>query len=54
LQWRAVKLTEDIPLSLYVGKGYAHGYLTLNRNTIVLYNISLYKKNSAIFEIPKL
>jgi dTDP-4-dehydrorhamnose 3,5-epimerase len=47
LQWRAVKLTEDIPLSLYVGKGYAHGYLTLKRNTIVLYNISgKYNKNA--------
>jgi dTDP-4-dehydrorhamnose 3,5-epimerase len=46
LQWKCIELNENDSLSLFIGKGYAHGFLTLKENTIVLYNISgPYKRN---------
>jgi len=46
LQWKCIELSENESLSLFVGKGYAHGFLTLKKNTVVLYNISgPYKRN---------
>ena len=46
LQWRYIELSENDSFSLFIGKGYAHGFLTLKKNTVVLYNISgPYKKN---------
>jgi dTDP-4-dehydrorhamnose 3,5-epimerase len=40
LQWKCIELSENESLSLFIGKGYAHGFLTLKKNTVVLYNIS--------------
>lgn len=46
MQWRYIELSENDSFSLFIGKGYAHGFLTLKKNTVVLYNISgPYKKN---------
>jgi len=46
LQWKCIELSENQSLSLFIGKGYAHGFLTLKKNTVVLYNISgPYKRN---------
>ena len=46
LQWKCTELSENESLSLFIGKGYAHGFLTLKKNTVVLYNISgPYKRN---------
>ena len=35
LQWKCTELSENESLSLFIGKGYAHGFLTLKKNTVV-------------------
>jgi dTDP-4-dehydrorhamnose 3,5-epimerase len=37
LQWYGVRLDNDAPSSLYVPPGFAHGFVTLQPNTVVLY-----------------
>lgn len=39
-QWLGVELTEDNHRMLYVPEGFAHGYLTLEDDTEVLYQVS--------------
>jgi len=39
LKWYSFKLNEKNKHSLYVGKDYAHGFMTLEDNTIVSYQI---------------
>jgi dTDP-4-dehydrorhamnose 3,5-epimerase len=36
----SVELSEEENVSLYVAKGVAHGYLTLEDNSVVLYHVS--------------
>jgi len=46
-QWIGIKLTEENRLLLYVPKGFAHGFLTLDDDTEVFYQISnVYKRES--------
>ena len=40
LQWLGVELTEDNGKTLYVPKGFAHGFQTLEDNTEVFYQMS--------------
>ena len=40
LQWHGEKLTDDNGLMLYVPKGFAHGYQTLEDNTSIHYMVS--------------
>jgi dTDP-4-dehydrorhamnose 3,5-epimerase len=39
LNWKSFLLTERNKLSLYVGKDYAHGFLTLDDNSVLSYQI---------------
>jgi dTDP-4-dehydrorhamnose 3,5-epimerase len=39
LKWYSFKLNEKNKYSLYVGKDYAHGFMTLENNSIVSYQI---------------
>ena len=39
-QWMGVELTSDNHAMLYVPEGFAHGYLTLEENTEVFYQVS--------------
>ncbi|MGX6441634.1 dTDP-4-dehydrorhamnose 3,5-epimerase [Neobacillus sp. K501] len=41
-KWFGVTLSEENGLSLYVPKGFAHGYLTLKDNTSIHYMVSEY------------
>ncbi|WP_127532085.1 dTDP-4-dehydrorhamnose 3,5-epimerase [Paenibacillus kobensis] len=41
-QWYGINLTEDNNLSLYIPKGFAHGYLTLTDNAGIHYLVSEY------------
>jgi len=41
-QWIAVELTEDNHRMLYVPEGFAHGYLTLEDNSELFYQVSQY------------
>lgn len=46
LKWKSFLLSEKNNHSLFIGKDYAHGYLTLKENTIVNYQIfGKYLKN---------
>ena len=46
LKHKFIKLNQRNMHSLYLGKNYAHGYLTLTKNTSILYQISgSYKKS---------
>ena len=36
----SIELSEDSNYSLYISKGVAHGYLTIEDNTVVLYQVS--------------
>lgn len=40
LQWTGVELTEDNHRMLYVPEGFAHGYLTLQDNSELFYQVS--------------
>ena len=42
LQWEAVELTEDNGKALYIPKGYAHGFQTLQDETEVYYQMSAF------------
>ncbi|MCH6268415.1 dTDP-4-dehydrorhamnose 3,5-epimerase [Neobacillus citreus] len=47
-QWTAVRLSEENQKMLYVPKGFAHGFQTLQENTKVLYQMSeFYQPNYA-------
>ena len=39
LNWKSFLLTDKKKISLYVGKDYAHGFLTMDDNSIVSYQI---------------
>ena len=39
-QWTAVKLTQNNFKALYVPEGFAHGFQTLENNTLAYYNVS--------------
>jgi dTDP-4-dehydrorhamnose 3,5-epimerase len=39
-QWFAIELSPENGRSLYIPKDFAHGYLTLENDTTVLYNVS--------------
>ena len=39
-EWFSVELTEDNHKQLYIPKGFAHGFLTLENDSILQYNIS--------------
>jgi dTDP-4-dehydrorhamnose 3,5-epimerase len=39
LKWRTFKLNDKNKYSLYVGKDYAHGFMTLEDNSLVSYHI---------------
>jgi len=42
-----LEVSSETPYSIYIGKGYAHGFLTTSRNAIVLYQTSCgYNKES--------
>ncbi|OXM14117.1 dTDP-4-dehydrorhamnose 3,5-epimerase [Paenibacillus herberti] len=45
-QWFGVTLTAENRLSLYVPKGFAHGYLTLSEDTTISYMVSQYYTSS--------
>lgn len=40
--WHGVELDGDQPLGLYVPEGFAHGFLTMADDTLVLYQISTF------------
>ncbi len=40
LKWVGVELTAENQLAFYIPKGFAHGFLTLEENTDILYQIS--------------
>jgi len=46
-RWTAVELTADNRLALYIPKGLAHGFQTLEENTEILYAISEFYEPSA-------
>jgi dTDP-4-dehydrorhamnose 3,5-epimerase len=39
-RWYSVRLCAEEPVSLYVSKGFAHGFLTLEDDTTILYQIT--------------
>lgn len=39
LKWKAFRLNEKNKYSLYIGKDYAHGFMTLKENSLVAYQI---------------
>lgn len=41
-QWQGFTLSSETGASLFVPEGFAHGYLTLEKNTIVTYKVSSY------------
>ncbi len=46
-QWEAVELTEDNKLLYWIPEGFAHGFVTLERNTIFSYKCTnVYNKES--------
>jgi dTDP-4-dehydrorhamnose 3,5-epimerase len=47
LQYFGIRLSEDDPAALYIPKGFAHGFLTLQDNTRLLYLMSEYYKQEA-------
>lgn len=48
LKWISVELSENNYLSLYIPKGFAHGFQTLEDNTDVFYQMyQMYQPNSA-------
>jgi len=38
-QWIGLTLTEEVGKALYIGQGFAHGYLTLSENTTLSYHL---------------
>ena len=51
-QWLGVKLTADNHRMLYVPKGFAHGYQTLEDDTEVFYHVSEFYTPSAERGVP--
>lgn len=47
LQWLGVELNEDNRDMIYIPKGFAHGFLTLQDNTEIFYQMSEYYKSNA-------
>ena len=41
-KYYSIKITDKNPFYLYISKGFAHGYRTLENNTIVTYKVSNY------------
>ncbi|MFS0821628.1 dTDP-4-dehydrorhamnose 3,5-epimerase [Bacillus sp. 1P02SD] len=50
-KWFGVTLSEENHLSLYVPKGFAHGYQTLTNNTSIYYMVSEYYTPSSEYGI---
>lgn len=46
-KWTGVELTEKNGRAIYVPKGFAHGYLTLEDNTIAFYQVTEFYNKSA-------
>jgi dTDP-4-dehydrorhamnose 3,5-epimerase len=38
-QWFGLLLNEEVGTALYIGQGFAHGYLTLSENTTLSYHL---------------
>lgn len=41
-KWKGFTLSSETGASLFVPEGFAHGYLTLEKNTVVTYKVSTY------------